>query len=101
MGTVCEAIRQRRLLEFEYAGLHRVVAPYCHGIQLNGVESLRAVQVRGASRSRQFGSGKLWTMSKIVDARVLPESFTPDDPNYNPDDRAMREIHCRVPRLAP
>lgn len=94
--AVCEAIRRRHLLQFEYHGLQRVVAPYCHGISTRGTEVLRAVQVRGESSSGGFGFGKLWTVADIRDAQVLPESFAPDDPDYNAADSAMQRIHCRV-----
>jgi hypothetical protein len=93
---ICDAIRDRKLLQFDYHGLQRVVAPYCHGISTRGVEVLRAVQVRGSSKSGGLGFGKLWTVADISDAATLSESFVADDPNYNPDDSAMKTIHCRV-----
>lgn len=94
-AIICDAIRDRVLLELEYDGLHRVVAPYCHGSTSNG-EVLRAVQVRGASRSGGLGFGKLWLVSKMRNVRRAAEPFVPSDPQYNPDDSAMLEIHCRV-----
>jgi hypothetical protein len=95
-SIICEAIRRRSLLEFRYHGLERVVAPYCHGVSSRGVEVLRAVQVRGSSTSGGFGFGKLWSVAEIVNPGLLPESFVPDDADYNPDDSAMTHIHCRV-----
>lgn len=94
-AAICTAIRRRVLLEFEYDGLHRVVAPYCHGFTRNG-EALRAIQIGGSSRSGGFGFGKLWTVERMRNLRVSDEVFTADDPNYNPDDGAMVTIHCRV-----
>jgi hypothetical protein len=88
--SICSAIRRHALLEFEYSGLHRIVAPYCHGFTRRGSEVLRAVQVGGGSRSGGLGFGKLW------DVRVSPETFLPDDPDYHPDDEAMARIHCRI-----
>lgn len=96
MHVICEAISKRLLLEFTYNGLHRVVAPYCHGVSTAGHESLRGVQVGGESRSRGMRSGKLWTLAKMTNARLTDRSFRPDDPNYNPDDSGMKQIHCRV-----
>jgi hypothetical protein len=96
MSVICEAIRDRKLLQFHYHGKLRVVAPYCHGVSTRGSELLRAVQVRGASSSGGFGQGKLWTVGEMVGARVLDEPFAPNDPNYNPNDSAMSEIHCCV-----
>lgn len=98
MSLICDAIRTRSLLEFDYHGLHRVVAPYCHGVSTRGVEVLRAVQLRGASSAgaRGLGFGKLWLVAELVGLRLSGERFEPDDPQYNPDDRGMRQIHCRI-----
>jgi hypothetical protein len=95
-GVVCEAIQAHLLLEFQYGGRRRVVAPYCHGVSRAGSEVLRALQVRGSSRSGGFGFGKLWTMASMTGVRMTDEPFTPDDPDYNPADSAMRSIHCCI-----
>jgi hypothetical protein len=95
-AIICEAIRNRRLLEFRYHGKLRVVAPYCHGVSTRGVEVLRAVQVRGESGSGKLGMGKLWALAEMVGLRPLQEPFAADDPNYNPNDSAMKQIHCHV-----
>lgn len=100
-SIICEAIRKRLLLEFRYRGLQRVVAPYCHGISTRGVEVLRGVQVRGSSSSGGFGFGKLWAVADITAAQLTNETFAANDPNYNPDDRGMKSIHCRVERARP
>jgi hypothetical protein len=94
--VVCDAIARRVLLAFQYDGHHRVVAPYLHGTGSRGAEQLRGVQVAGTSRSGSFGTGKLWTIAKIVGLRATNEPFLPDDPSYEPDDSAMARIHCRV-----
>jgi hypothetical protein len=94
--AICRAIRARSRLEFQYGGLHRVVEPYCLGISKRGAEVLRAVQIRGESRSGGFGFGKLWLVADMADLRITNEKFVPSDPDYNPDDRAMSEIYCRV-----
>ena len=95
--VICAAIRECVLLEFDYDGLHRVVAPYCHGLTKNG-EALRAIQVSGDSRSHGLGFGKLWTVQKMLNVRQTATSFVPDDPHYNPSDSAMTTIHCNVRR---
>jgi hypothetical protein len=93
---ICEAIRQRVLLEFVYHNRRRVVAPYCCGVSSRGIDVLRAVQVRGESASGGLGFGKLWAVAEIEDPRMLDEAFAPDDPDYNPQDRAMTRIYCGV-----
>lgn len=95
-SIICEAIRKRALLQFRYHDRVRVVAPYCHGVSTRDVEVLRGVQVRGESGSSGFGMGKLWTVDKMVEPRILEETFVANDPHYNPNDSAMKRIHCRV-----
>jgi hypothetical protein len=53
-------------------------------------------QVRGESSSGGLGFGKLWTVSEMVAPRILDETFIAEDPNYNPDDSAMKRICCCV-----
>jgi hypothetical protein len=89
---ICEAIAAARLLTFEYGGHARIVQPYCHGFTSTGAETLRAIEVNG--RGRPFG--KLWTVAKMANLRATDEPFTPNDPDYNPDDSAMTQIHCCV-----
>jgi hypothetical protein len=93
---ISEAIRRRALLEFRYDDHLRVVAPYCLGLSTRDLDSLRAVQVRGSSSSNALGFGKLWTVSKMRDLRMLEEAFIPSDPNYNPEDKGMKKIYCRI-----
>jgi hypothetical protein len=59
---------------------------------------LRAVQVRGSSASNQLGVGKLWSVTEVLAPRILEETFTPNDPNYNPNDSAMKRVYCRILR---
>jgi hypothetical protein len=96
---LCAAIAASVLIEFDYKGEHRVVAPYCHGTSTRGVEVLRGVQLErpnSVSKSGQYGSGKLWYVSEMQNLRVTDERFAPDDPTYSPSDTAMKKIHCRM-----
>ncbi len=93
---ICEAIGAQRMLEFDYGGYHRVVQPYCHGFTRKGAETLRAVQVSSDGRSGGRGFGKLWTVANMQNLRVAVETFEPDDPDYNPNDTALVEVHCCV-----
>jgi hypothetical protein len=97
-NLICRAIRERRLLTFDYNSQSRVVAPYCYGLSTRDAEVLRAVQVGGASSSGGFGFGKLWTLAQMKDVRLSGETFVANDPNYNPDDSAMKRIICRIER---
>lgn len=97
--SLCAAIAAGVLIEFDYKGEHRVVAPYCHGISTRGAEVLRGVQLErpdSVSKSGHYGFGKLWYVADMQNLQVTRERFSPDDPTYNPSDSAMKQIHCRV-----
>jgi hypothetical protein len=93
---ICQAIKGRRRLEFEYDGLFRVVEPYCHGTTTQGRESLRAIQVGGWSRSAIIAAGKLWTLAKMTNVKLTTDRFVPDDRHYQPEDSALPSLHCRI-----
>jgi hypothetical protein len=40
-------------------------------------------------------------VEKIQNLRVATQTFVPDDPDYNPDDSALFEIHCCVKPARP
>lgn len=93
---ICTAIKGRRKLTFDYHGRHRIVAPYCFGISAKGSEVLRALQVGGSSSSGGYGFGKLWSLDDMSNVQLSEQTFTPNDPNYNPNDSAMKQILCRI-----
>jgi hypothetical protein len=95
-GHICRAIQSRTLLEFDYEGHHRIVAPYCHGLTAAEIEVLRAIQIGGSSRSAGFGFGKLWHVAKMLNLCGSDERFLPTDPHYQRNDSVMARICCRV-----
>lgn len=94
--VIVEALSKRALLKFRYKEHLRIVAPYCFGMSTRGQDVLRAVQVGGSSPSDGMGFGKLWALSEMADLHALDETFEPDDPHYNPNDSAMKQIYARI-----
>jgi hypothetical protein len=95
-SSIVDAINRRVLLQFRYHGRLRTVEPYCFGVSTTGRDVLRAIEIGGRGSSNAVSFGKLWTLSEMSDVRVLEQTFTPDDPNYNPNDKGMTRIYCRV-----
>jgi len=77
------------------SGLMGGAASLVPGLVLD-LRGLRAIQVRGLSASNGLGFGKLWAVAQMIKLRILDETFAPDDPNYNPQDRGMKEIYCYI-----
>jgi hypothetical protein len=93
-AIICQAIRERRRLQFNYRGIERVVDPYVHGWDADGHEKLRAIQIRGGGS--KVDSGKLWVVGEMSGVLLLAEKFIANDPKYNPNDAAIPRICCRV-----
>ena len=62
-----EAIKNRKLLEFNYQGYYRVVEPHTFGIYNNGNELLIAYQIDGESKSRKPPFWRNFMVDEIED----------------------------------
>lgn len=92
---ICNAIRNKNLIEFYYNGGNRIVEPHCHGITTAGNEGLRAFQVSGYSSSRKMG-WKMFDIGKASDLSILDETFDNARYGYKRGDRGMSEIYCEL-----
>ena len=95
-SSIVDAIGRRVLLQFRYNGRLRTVEPYCFGVSTAGRDVLRAIEVGGPGSAKPASFGKLWTLSEMSDVSALEKTFTPNDPNYNPNDKGMTRIYCRI-----
>jgi hypothetical protein len=93
---ICAAIRDRAIVQFHYNGGLRTVEPHCHGVSKDGNELLRGYQTEGYSQSGNPVGWKLFSVSKISSLQQTGEGFSSNRPDYNPNDRAMKSICCRV-----
>ena len=93
---ICAAIRARAVVQFYYDGGLRTVEPHCHGVSKNGNELLRGYQTGGYSQSRSPIGWKLFSVSKISSLQKTGEKFPSNRADYNPNDRGMKSICCRV-----
>jgi len=90
---IIEAIKNRKLLEFYYKNHHRIVEPHTLGISSKGNENLSAFQIDGTSESIVVPDWGLFTIDKIVDLKILNESFLGTRPKYSKGDSRMIEIY--------
>jgi len=95
-SIICQAIQERRVIEFRYDGHYRKVEPYCHGRSKKGKESLRGYQIAGGSNSRSVPFWRLFTTAKMGNLTLTDETFAGNRPRYNPNDKDLRPIHCNV-----
>lgn len=95
-ARICNAIRDRKIIQFSYSGGFRKVEPLCHGISTVGNDLLRGWQIGGYSKSDEPRGWKLFRVDAISHLRITDEAFEGRRPGYNPDDSAMTTIYCNV-----
>lgn len=94
--SVCSAIHDRAVVEFNYDGGLRIVEPHAHGNSTAGHEVVRGYQTEGYSRSGKPEGWRLFDVPKIEGLRQTGDRFLQDRPSYSPDDRQMKSVHCHV-----
>lgn len=90
---IIKAIENRKLLEFYYKNHHRIVEPHTFGISSKGNENLSAFQIDGISERNNVPDWGLFTIDKIVDLKILNESFVGTRLKYAKGDSRMIEIY--------
>lgn len=94
--TLCQAISEKRILNFTYDGLPRTVEPHLVGDRTTGKTGLSAYQIGGKSHSNSVPYWRPFTVSKIRELEITDQTFDKPRPGYNPNDSRMTVIHCRV-----
>ena len=77
---IIDAIENKKLLEFTYKGLTRIVEPHTLGINLKDNKMLSAFQIDGESDSIKIPDWGLFSTEKISNLKVLDETF--DNPRF-------------------
>ena len=97
-ALICEAIKNKRLLQFQYDNLTRVVEPHLLGRKTSGNDTLSAYLVRGYTESDKKPYWRTYLLSEIKNLVVLDEVFAGPRKGYNPYDKTMEHIYCRLER---
>jgi hypothetical protein len=93
--VICQAIREKRLLELQYSGLSRRVAPHIYGIDAAGDELLGCYQVWGGSESGEPAGWKSFKLMDISQVKLTTKRFAPR-PEYQRADGAVARVYCQV-----
>jgi len=86
MSTICDAIADRQLVRFNYAGDkvlgYRTVEPHTLGVDLAGNAALSAWFVEGASETTAGPGWRIYLLAEMQDVTVLPKRFAGPRPGY-------------------
>lgn len=94
---ICNAIENKKIIQFYYEGGVSVVEPHCYGIHKDtGNEVLCGFQTEGFSRSGGLPNWRFFIVDKMSNLMVKNEYFTEPRPLYNPNDKRMSTIFCNI-----
>jgi predicted DNA-binding transcriptional regulator YafY len=90
--AICEAIKERRLLQLTYEQKIRLVEPHAYGIDDEDHELLRAWQI-----SPLPDDWRTFRLDKATGIAITPTRFSQPRPGYKRNDTAMKKrIYCQL-----
>lgn len=91
---ICQAIKEKRLLELRYDGQARRVAPHIYGIDPAGDEMLSCYEVWGGDDGAAAGWRSL-RLAEISQLTLTSKRFAPRPEHQRASDTIAR-VYCRV-----
>ena len=92
---ICNAIKNKQLIQLYYEGGNRIIEPHCHGITKNKTPGLKAYQVSGYSADGTMG-WKLFDLSKAYAISMLPDTFKEPREDFDRHDPDMILVYCQL-----
>lgn len=90
--TICSAISDQAILEFDYKGKRRRVEPHTLGVHGNGSVTLCGWQLSG-------GSGESWRdflLAEMTALTVEDEVFPGARPGFKRGDQTLQRVICQL-----
>lgn len=94
--AICNAIKQKKLLEFYYDGFYRKVEPHTLGVSKKENDLLSAYQIEGGSKDGKVPDWKQFNLEKIERLNTLDEIFEEPRSGYKKGDSRMVKIYCEL-----
>ena len=92
--VICQAIREKRLLELQHDGQEYRVAPHVYGIDAAGEEVLSCYHVWGSTDGEPAG-WKSFKLTDVSELRLTTKRFAPR-PEYQRGDGHIARVFCHV-----
>ena len=94
--TLCDAIRDGEIIEFEYDGMVRIVEPFLYGKNNHGKDCLKAYQIGGFNTSKD--QSYVWDTYEVEEmgtVKFIGKKFEDLRAGYNPDDPEFDTLYCK------
>jgi hypothetical protein len=92
--VICQAIREKRLLELHHDGQTYRVAPHIYGIDAAGEELLNCYHVWGGTDGALAG-WRWFRLAEISQLTLTSKRFAPRPEHQRPDS-AIARVFCQV-----
>ena len=92
---IVDAIRGKRIVEFDYAGHHRIAEPHVYGLH-RGVEQLLIYQVAGGSSSGGLPQWRRVDVPGISGLSIMADVFPGPRPNPSGEHSRWDQIYAIV-----
>ena len=97
MNKICEAIENKKVIEFVYKNYKRIVEPHCYGVHKDTKnEVLHAYQVGGYTSSGKNPPWRIYIVSKMSEIVVTDRQFENPRPDYTRNDLDMSKIFYQL-----
>lgn len=94
--TICDAIRDGEIIEFEYEGMIRIVEPFVYGTDSTGAPILRGYQIGGFNTEND--NSYTWDTYKVDlmgTVKFIGKKFEEHRAGFDSDDETFTSIFCR------
>jgi predicted DNA-binding transcriptional regulator YafY len=93
---ICEAIKNKQIITFEYDNGIRTVEPFRLGMSTQHNNVLRAFQLKNASKPFIEQNWRLFDLSKIRRLELSGDIFNRNREGYGIEDKDMIKYICEV-----
>lgn len=94
--TICDAIRDGEIVEFDYDGMVRIVEPFIYGLTNEGLQILKGYQIGGYNRENDNSySWVTFEVSQIGTIKFIGKKFTTRRDGYEEQSSTIKTVYCK------
>lgn len=94
--TLCDAIRDGEIVEFDYDNMVRIVEPFVYGLTSDGLEVLKGYQIGGYNRENDNSYDWVtFEVSQIGTIKFIGKKFTTKRDGLDEQSRDVKTLYCR------
>lgn len=94
--TICDAIRDGEIVEFDYDGMVRIVEPFVYGLNTAGVQVLKGYQIGGYQK--ELDNSYSWVtfeVDQIGTIKFIGKKFTTRRDGYEKQSEDIGTLYCK------